>query len=59
MKKEYINPQLEVVMMNNMPLLAGSGEGVQNGDSLGNQLKDEGAGLFAPSFDGGDSSEDW
>ena len=60
MKKEYINPEMQVVSFAAPVVLqSNSPGGVTNGSPLGNSVKDEGASLFAPSFDGGDSSEEW
>lgn len=61
MKKEYINPEMEVVMLQTKAtILAGSGEGgVEDGDSVGNQVKDSDAGLFSSQFFDNGGSEDW
>ena len=55
MKKEYINPQLEVVMLNTMPLLAGSG----NGETFGEGELNGNQGDASQWFDNGDSNEPW
>ncbi len=59
MKKEYINPEMQVVTFAAPVVLQSNSPGVTTGSALGNSVKDDGASLFAPSYDGGDSSEDW
>ena len=55
MKKEYINPQLEVVMLNTMPLLAGSGDGTGIDPTT---ERNGGQGDATQWFDNGDT-ENW
>ena len=54
MKKEYINPQLEVVMLNTMPLLAGSG---LDGGTPGNSYTSTDVTYSSEFFDNGGSEE--
>lgn len=56
MKKEYLNPQLEVVMLNTMPLLSGSPDAVNESASNTGGVYDDNASLF---HDNGDSNESW
>lgn len=59
MKKEYINPEMEVVMLqSNNAILAGSGEGVAEGDTLGEGYNPNDVSYSSGFFDNG-GSEDW
>lgn len=59
MKKEYINPEMQVVMLQtNATILAGSGEGTSNGDKLGNGYTESDVSYSSGFFDNG-GSEEW
>lgn len=59
MKKEYINPEMEVVMLqSNNAILAGSGEGVADGDTPGEGYNPNDVSYSSGFFDNG-GSEDW
>ncbi len=59
MKKEYINPEMQVVIMQtNATILAGSGEGVSDGDKVGNGYNSSDVSYSSGFFDNG-GSEDW
>ncbi len=56
MKKEYINPEMQVVMMQtNSTILAGSGDGTGFGQGYMNGSQGD-ASQF---YDNGDSNESW
>ena len=57
MKKEYINPEMQVVMMQTMTVLAAS-EGVNSGNSVGDGYSSTDVTYSSGFFDNGDS-EDW
>ena len=58
MKKEYINPEIEVVKLVSNPLLQDASPNGQNIDPT--QSFDGPSGFDAPSFiDNGDSNESW
>ena len=58
MKKEYINPEMEVIMLNTMPLLEGSDPQTVNEEATSSfgGVYDDNASLF---HDNGDSNESW
>ena len=57
MKKEYINPEMLVVMMQTMTVLAAS-EGVNSGNSVGDGYSSTDVTYSSGFFDNG-GSEDW
>lgn len=58
MKKVYINPEMEVVkLLTSATILAGSGEGVANGQSVGNGYNSSDV-SYSSEF-GGSDNEDW
>ena len=57
MKKEYINPEMQVVMMQTMTVLAAS-EGVESGNNPGEHYNPSDVSYSSGFFDNG-GSEDW
>ncbi len=57
MKKEYINPEMQVVIMQTMTVLAAS-VGVETGNSVGDGYTESDVSYSSGFFDNG-GSEDW